>query len=283
MEFWFLAGLMTLAALFVLMRALSGDARHGLSAHAANTAHYQSQLQELERQQANGAIAPAEAEAARMESARRLIAAREPGGRQWDGDQQNRVRQAIAVFVLIAVPLIGAGVYARLGSPKLPDMPLEARRAAEPETFQALDGIHRMETHLFLNPGDGEGHEVLAPLYFRMGRYGDAAKAFKRAAEILGETPQRLASRGEALVAEAGGLVNGEALAVFDRVLQIEPRNGPARFYRATALRQDGRLDEAKTLLQTLLAETTEPDIRAMLEASLKAIATSSGSKTVNQ
>jgi cytochrome c-type biogenesis protein CcmH len=272
MEFWFLAGLLTLATLFVLVRSLSGGDGVAVSAAKANASHYQSQLAELERQQAVGVIASGEAEAAKIEAARRLIHARDNPGTTLQGLDLARVRQALAVFVLIAVPLIGAGVYARLGSPKLPDMPLDARRLAEPDTFQALDSIQRMEAHLFLNPKDGSGHEMLAPLYFQMGRYAEAAKSFEQATLLLGETPQRLASRGEAMVAEKGGVVDNAALAVFDRVLALEPQNGPARFYKATALKQDGKRDEARDMLTTLRNETADVDIRRMLDASLMAL-----------
>jgi cytochrome c-type biogenesis protein CcmH len=272
MEFWFLAGLMTLAVLFALVRALASGAAPAVSAANANAAHYRSQLAELERQQASGVIGAGEAEAAKLEAARRLIHAKPENGSGLLGQDMARLRQAIAVFVLIAVPLIGAGVYARLGSPNLPDMPLEKRKLAEPETFKALEGIQRMEAHLFLNPKDGAGHEMIAPLYFQMGRYGDAAKAFEQASLILGETPQRLAGRGEAMVAEKNGMVDAEAAAVFEKVIALEPQNGPARFYKATALKQDGKRDEARAMLQTLRDETSDPDIQRMLDATLMSL-----------
>jgi cytochrome c-type biogenesis protein CcmH len=272
MEFWFLAGLLTLAALFLLMRALAGGNHAAVSASNANVSHYQSQLSEIERQKAVNVIGNAEAEAARIEAARRLLHAQAVGQGEWLGDDLARVRQAISVFVLLAVPLIGAGVYARLGAPKLPDMPVEARRLAEPDTFKVLDGIQRMEAHLFMNPKDGAGHEMIAPLYFQMGRFADAAKSFQEAASILGETPQRLASLGEAIVASKNGIVDVEAVAVFDRVLAKEPANGPARFYKATALKQDGKRDEARAMLTSLRNETSDPDILRMLDASLMSL-----------
>jgi cytochrome c-type biogenesis protein CcmH/NrfG len=55
-------------------------------------------------------------------------------------------------------------------------------------------------------------------------------------------------------------------------VLALEPQNGPARFYKATALKQDGKRDEARDMLTTLRNETADVDIRRMLDASLMAL-----------
>ena len=72
-------------------------------------------------------------------------------------------RRAAASTVLIALPVLAATVYLKLGSPELPGQPL-ASRAAAPAQDPTLDAlVARVEAHLAQNPDDGRGWEVVAP------------------------------------------------------------------------------------------------------------------------
>src|SRR4051812_710075 len=73
MTLWFILALMTVAAVFAVLWPLSR--RRPAATAAADVAVYRDQLDELERDRAAGLIGAAEAEAARVEIARRLIAA----------------------------------------------------------------------------------------------------------------------------------------------------------------------------------------------------------------
>ena len=148
------------------------------------------------------------------------------------------------------------GLYLTLGSPDLPGQPLAARLAdahGEGNSVEAL--FRRVEAHLEQHPDDGRGWEVIAPVYMRLGRYEDAAKARANALRLLGPTAQRQADLGEALVALENGTVTAQAKAAFDAAIRLDPGNVSARFYQGIAAEQDGNREEAARIWRALLAE----------------------------
>ena len=152
-----------------------------------------------------------------------------------------------------------AGLYLTLGSPDLPGQPLAERMAkahGEADSIQAL--FKRVEAHLQQHPEDGRGWEVIAPVYMRLGRYADAAKARDNALRLLGPTEQRQADLGEALVAAENGVVTAQAKEAFDAAIGLDPGNVSARFYEGLAAEQDGSREDAARIWRALLAEAPE-------------------------
>src|SRR5215207_10331479 len=102
MSLWILLALMTAAAIFVVLWPLG---RRKAAPSGSDTAVYRDQLEEIERDRAAGLIAPVEAEAARVEVSRRLLAAADaPDGAQPSAPTRSWVRQALTVAVLIVLP-----------------------------------------------------------------------------------------------------------------------------------------------------------------------------------
>ena len=64
---------------------------------------------------------------------------------------------------------------------------------------------------------------MIAPVYMRLERYEDAARAYSEALRLLGEDGARRAAYGEALVAAAGGVVTDNAREAFMKALADEP------------------------------------------------------------
>ncbi|MFZ2108986.1 MAG: tetratricopeptide repeat protein, partial [Roseiarcus sp.] len=161
-----------------------------------------------------------------------------------------------AVLILIAIPLTALGAYGLLGRPDLPDAPLAERKAdvASPAALEAA--IAKIEAHLAATPDDARGWRVLAPVYMRMGRYDDAANAFRQLLRLEGENGGRRADYGEALVAAAGGVVTSDARAAFDKALTETPGLPKARFYLALAVEQDGDTKKAIERYQSLLDDS---------------------------
>jgi cytochrome c-type biogenesis protein CcmH len=252
---WLVLALMTAAAILAVLWPLS-RARTVVSGDGG-VAVYRDQLTEIERDRAAGRIGEAEAEAARIEVSRRLLAAAEtnpadageaPGGARWR-------RRATAVAALAALPLGTLGLYLWLGSPGVPGEPLAARLQAPPEQRTLATLIGQVEQHLARNPEDGRGWEVLAPVYMRLGRFDEAVKARRNALRLLGTSAAREADLGEALVAQANGIVTAEAKASFDRAVATDARDARARFFVGLAAEQDGRPAEAATMWRQLLAD----------------------------
>jgi cytochrome c-type biogenesis protein CcmH len=257
MSLWIVLALMTAAAVGAVVWPLRRRAAAAAkTADPNDVAVYRDQLTEIERDRASGLIAAAEAEAARVELSRRLLAAAD---RVLDAGENKAVRERprrlAAAGALVALPAGAVAFYLAIGSPGLPDEPLSARIAAahNNNSMQAL--FARVEAHLEQHPEDGRGWEVIAPIFMDVGRFDDAAKARGNALRLLGATAEREAYYGEALTAAANGVVTAEAKAAFDRAIDRDKRDPTARFYQGLAAEQDGSREDAKRIWRALLAD----------------------------
>jgi cytochrome c-type biogenesis protein CcmH len=256
MTLWIVLALMTAAAVAAVAWPLAPSRKPGVAADPNDVAIYRDQLAEIERDRASGLIAASEAEAARVELSRRLLAAADRLQGTATGEAtRERPRRLAAVAAFVALPAGAIAFYLAIGSPGLPDEPLSARIAAahKDNSVQAL--FARVEAHLEQNPEDGRGWEVIAPIYMDLGRYDDAVKARGNALRLLGATAEREAYYGEALTAAANGVVTAEAKAAFDRAIDRDRRDPTARFYQGLAAEQDGSRGDAQRIWRALLAE----------------------------
>jgi cytochrome c-type biogenesis protein CcmH len=255
MIFWvILAGVVALASLSMLTplyRIRQNESR--LAEQEVSV--YRDQLREIERDVERGVIAASEAEAARTEIARRLIKADASKSEAAPESAAKRPRQIAALAVVVGIPLVAVGLYLFVGSPNLPDEPLEARLTAPPEESDTAALIARVEGYLATHPDDGQGWAVLAPVYVSLGRYDDAVKAYHNAVRLLGSTAEREAALGEAIVQANQGVVTKEAEAAFRRAEALDGSLIRPRFYMALAFGQQGHTQEAIEALQALLAE----------------------------
>jgi cytochrome c-type biogenesis protein CcmH len=251
MALWFPLALMTAAAVFVVLWPL-GRARLA-PASGGDVAVYRDQMRELERDRSTGLIGRTEAEAARVEISRRLLAAADAQARAQSASPAPWRRRFITVASLVAMPFGAVALYLTLGFPGLPDQPLAAR-AVGPENRSVAALVAQVEDRLERNPQDGRGWEVLGPVYMRLGRFDDAVRARRNAVRLLGASATREGDLGEALVAAANGVVTAEAKAAFDRALALDGRDPRAKFFTGLAAQQDGKNAEAGAIWNDLLA-----------------------------
>jgi cytochrome c-type biogenesis protein CcmH len=264
MTLWFVLALMTMAAVFAVLWPLS---RLQPRVSGSDAAVYRDQLGEIERDRGAGLIGEAEAEAARTEVSRRLIAASDAP--QIAPEASLKRRRIVALATLLLLPLGTLCFYLSLGSPQLPGSPLAARIDLPAEQRSIESMVAQVEKHLEKNPEDGRGWEVLAPVYLRAGRFDDAVKARQNALRLLGSTPEREADLGEALIAAANGIVTAEAKAALDRAA-ADPSQDKAQFFLGLAAEQDGKPAEAVAIWRKLLARTIpETPWRPLVEQSL--------------
>ena len=254
---WLLMALMTAAAVMAVLWPLSR--RAAPARPASDVAVYTDQLDEIERDQRFGLIAPAEADAARIEVSRRLIAAADAAAvaaRRAPAAASPRRRRAVALIALIALPAVALAVYLAIGSPELPGAPLAQRIAQARAGQRSVEEMFaRVERHLEEHPEDGRGWELVAPIYMRLGRFDDAVKARRNVLRTLGPTPERWSALGEVLVARENGIVTDDAKAAFDSALKIDPKDVTARFYSGLAAEQDGRTADAARIWRALAAD----------------------------
>jgi cytochrome c-type biogenesis protein CcmH len=252
MTLWLVLALMTAAAIFAVLWPLS---RRDPLPDGSDVAVYRDQLEEIERDRASGLIGDREAEAARVEVSRRLLAAADAAGAEPKPSAAGSWRRrAAALVALVLLPLGAAGLYLRLGSPELPGQPLAARQDGPTDQQPIMELVARVEAHLEKNPEDGRGWEVLGPVYMRLGRYDDAVKARHNTLRLLGETATRQADLGEALTAQANGIVTAEAKTAFERAVALNPSEFRSRYFLGLAAEQDGRPKEAAEMWRALLA-----------------------------
>src|SRR5208282_3663037 len=280
---WFvLAGMAAVAVLAALWPVLRPSSGANPGAASSEARFYKAELEEIRRDVERGLLLQSEAESARAEAARRLIAA-SSGVRQAPPPAAPRNRLAAAMLIALGVPAIAFPLYALLGQPQLPDEPLASRKAATETTGEIESAVAAVEARLTAKPDDGRGWAVIAPVYMRLERYSDAAHAYSEALRILGEDPLRRAAYGEALVAAAGGVVTDEARQAFDRAVAEQSGQPQARFYLALGAEQDGKKAEAIRAYEQILADSPpEAPWRGVVGARLAALTGEPGPAKAN-
>ena len=256
MIFWILAAVLTVVAVVAVIRPVLAP-RHPPADRADHDLEvYRAQLSELDRDLTRGLIGSAEAEAAKLEVARRMLAA----------DRARAVPQAAAAMaggrrlawaLTLALPLGCLGLYLVLGAPELPSQPLALRDPTERLAVQAqVTAAETLARELRDNPDDLHGWIDLGGRYTGLGRYAEAAEAYGRAVGLSDGAPQIVAAYAVALVDAAGGTVAGPAVAAFEQVLAALPDDPRARFYLALAEAQAGDLQAALDGWSALMADS---------------------------
>jgi cytochrome c-type biogenesis protein CcmH len=256
MLLWIVFAVLTAGVLAAVLAPL-GRRGAELQPDAEAVEVYRHQLTELDAERAHGLVEEGEAAAARLEISRRLLASASQSERAAQvagaGEAQSR---AAAVAVAALVPALTLGLYLTYGSPGMPSYPIGVRANAPLESAQIGELVAKVEARLRAHPEDGEGWDVIAPVYLRLGRFRDAADAFDRAGKLKGESVKRLIGLAEASVLGADGIVTEEARLAYEKALKLEPGRADARFWLGLAKEQDGKLAQALADYQALLAES---------------------------
>jgi len=267
MTLWFVFALMTAAAIFAVLWPLSRTGRP--QNEGSEAAVYKDQLAEIDRDVVAGLIGVSEADAARVEISRRLLAAVD-SQEGLPAVSNTWLRRSAAIVALVGLPIVAVAFYLPLGSPRLGDFPL-AQRTRAPDVAQPLDNlVAQVEAHLEKNPTDGRGWNVLAPVLSRLGRHNEAVRAYRNSIAYNGDSPERRADLGEALAAAANGIVTAEAKAEFERALALNADEVKASYFLGLAAEQDGRAGEASTIWRAMLAKApSDAPWRPLVQAAL--------------
>jgi cytochrome c-type biogenesis protein CcmH len=263
---WAAFAFLTAAALAVLVWPLLRRPPEGVSAQAAANV-YRDQLAELERDRAAGRIGETEAEAARAEIARRLLAAEEaePPPRRDSPLQARR----LAVVLAFTLPALAVLLYLAHGRPGLPGLPfaerpagpaasdVEAAARMSPEDRAAMieNMVASLAAKLEENPDDLEGWLRLARAYQVLERPAAAAEALARAVALQPDDVDLRMARVEALLAAADETAAFPPAVVeeLDAVLARRPDHPLALFLRGEAARLTGDIAGARERWQRVL------------------------------
>ena len=242
-----LLALATAALLVAPLLRRSGDP---LARSAFDLQIYREQLSELERDQERGVLPADQAEAARTEIHRRILAA---GEGEAAAPAPRRRPIALALVLGLGMPVIAGGLYVTLGSPALPGRPF-ASRQSDP-MFQMTALTDNLAARLAQAP-DGEGFRRLGQAYMALQRYVDAVAAFEHADRMGAADSAALSAWGEALVMSQEGMVVPAARRLFLRALKDDPQNPQARFYLGLAEAQIGDYAKAVAVWKDLEASS---------------------------
>ncbi|MDX2308454.1 MAG: c-type cytochrome biogenesis protein CcmI [Hyphomicrobium sp.] len=277
MLLWIVFAVLTagvVAALVRPWRAFHGASRAALDAAPADLALYRDQLTEIDLDRERGAIDAAEAEAAKAEVSRRILArashirGEDAGRAAADGPARAWALPAIAT----GVPLAAVMLYVAVGAPLLPDQPLTAR-ATNPGGPTISDMIANVEARLKSHPEDGRGWDVIAPIYKGMRRYQDAAVAYANANRLLGESAKRLAGFAESEILANNGVVTENARKAAAQILALEPGRPDAKLWLALAKEQEGDLAGARDSYKAILTDDIPPgNLRTAVETRIASV-----------
>jgi cytochrome c-type biogenesis protein CcmH len=250
MGLWLALGMMTLLAVGLAVAPLVRRARPVASRRDYDLRVYRAQLAELAREQERGVVGEREADAARLEVERRILAADAAHRRPRQGPGWRGRHWVTAAVLSIGLPALAGGLYWRLGSPDQPAAPF-AGRAAERAPMAAGDGrqqglpavetmIARLEARQKSDPDDLETFLRLGQAYALAGQFERSAATYREASARHPEVAELQSALGEALVMASGGIVGEEARAAFAKALEHDPGDPRARFYDGLAKLQRG-------------------------------------------
>ena len=273
---WIVFIAITVAALALILAPLWRKSTATADRSAYDAEVYRDQLEELDRDVERGLIEGDDADAARTEISRRLLAADAEGRRGPEPISGAPRRAWIAGGLVFAIPVMAALFYGFHGAPGLPGNPAAERQAAPSldSATQQAEMIARISERLQRNPGDAEGWSHLGVLLMTAKRYKTAAEALGHASELTPNSAGLMARHGEALSFAAQGTVGAATRKVFESALVIDPREPRAHFYLGLADNQAGRGQTALERWRALDAETpADAPWRAPLRAQIARLA----------
>lgn len=152
--------------------------------------------------------------------------------RAWvqEGEERSSATLGTGILIALAIPVVGIMMYSHWTT---------WNWGQNPGMAQGGDQVHEMdqalralEQRLVQNPDELESWLLLGRTYMSLRRFEDAASAFRRAASLDGnQSPNILADLGEALALSQPEGLQGEAGAIFERVLMVQPGSPKALWY----------------------------------------------------
>lgn len=277
--FWLVAAVISFGVAATLIRAMTRARAVAKSAKEFDLAVYRDQLKEIDRDMARGTIQPEDGERLRTEISRRLLDADRGETTQAKNDT-TKAGWGVAAVVIV---LLGASVavYARMGAPGYPDLPLAERFAMSEELRAArisqteaegltslppprtdvdpsfLELMDKLRQTMQERPDDLRGLELLARNEAALGNLSAAMAAQSNLLRVKAgaASAEDHAALAELMILAAGGYVSPEAEQELVRALEKDARNGTARYYSGVMFAQIGRYDRTFVLWRALLEE----------------------------
>jgi len=247
MVFWILIFALTLAAMiYVCMPLLRSEAATSNDMQTEKML-YEARLVELDNEFSLGRIDETSLNAAKAEEARKLL-------KLSNAISPSATPLFSSKFPLLATalftPIFSLVLYLSLGTP-------EAAFEQETVTVSNEANLEELlvvaERRLEEEPDDLRGWIVVAPVYARQGNFQKAINAYENAIRLSDKDDDLTFALGEVLVNQSEGIVTDDALALFQKTLELNKEHGSARFMLGMAAFQSGKNDDAIRIWQALI------------------------------
>jgi len=220
---------------------------------------YRDQLAEIGRDIERGVLTEGQADAARTEVQRRILATDQRiAKRHQSGEAANRVsrlRPAVAIFTLLLFAG-GVGLYLDLGRPDLRDRPIASRTDEIMAARQASDNdanrnaalnraVQDLSNRLLENPDDLKGWELLGASLMALGRPEEAQTAYLEAVKQSGRNGDYLAMYAESVIRTNNGQVNTIARGALEEAAKSGSTDPRIQYFLGLADAQNGNVAAA--------------------------------------
>lgn len=282
MTFWILTIALALVVALFMARALLVGGKSEEHPAAYDLRVYRDQLKEVDRDLERGIVSAEDAERARTEISRKILAA---DAKLKEVDEAGDIGAGRSPFVVLVISLVcigGAlGVYWQLGAPGYGDYGIKLRMAEAQENREnrptqadiesglpnlpasdafpadVLELIEKLRQAVANNPDDIQGLTLLASNEARLGNFSAAYEAQAHLIEVKGDsaTAEDFVTLGELMILAADGYVSPEAEIALTRALNLDENHPVGRYYMSLLMAQIGRPDVTFRVWRELLNE----------------------------
>ena len=269
--FWIFAALMLAAAMLLLVPALLGRKQvRDQDRNQQNVAIARERMKELEAEYGRGTLSETDYEQAKRELEQALLHDVEATAEPVTTSPATAARGAV-VWVVLGVPLAAVLLYLQLGTPSA--LQPQVQSTAVPQGHAGGDTtaatmeqlVAGLAEKLQEEPENAEGWFMLGRSYMSMGRYSEAANAFKRVHDLVGDEPAVMLRYADALAMAQGGRIAGEPFEFIKRALKLKPDDTTGLWLAGLGYEEQGQYEQAvqhwrklETLMQDDAASRNE-------------------------
>jgi cytochrome c-type biogenesis protein CcmH len=225
---WFVFLMITCIALVIILVPLLRKQNNVLQRSEYDLSIYRDQLNEIEKEYSRLLLMPEQADTARAEIQRRILAAKDTENIVPLGRQSARSNFILLAVIVFGIPLSCLMTYGYLGSPYIKAAPY-AQRVQDPDFIMTMDA-EKLAVLLGKKP-DMQGYQYLADMYFLLHRYDDAAGSYQKMIDMGADDAKVWSSLAQMITLAHDETVPLEAKEAFKKALQRNPHEERARFY----------------------------------------------------
>ncbi len=135
--------------------------------------------------------------------------------------------------------------------------------ASDDAGHETIESLLQATQH---DPDDVQAWLRLGSGYLRANQWPLARRSFRRADSLAGgRSAEALVGLAQTVEYENDGVATDEALALYERAVNLDPNSAPALFYSAVALMRAGKLAPARERFAAMLALRPPPEVSAAI------------------